>query len=120
MRIYPRTKFADKNNIPQQMEHIMSEIEEFRRAWAMACYQKGKDPEKLAHALREMAVEAHDMGQSVNTLLHIIQRDHPELDVWGERLRAMTEKNRARNYYAEGGSTDGSNADDTRQASPVR
>lgn len=115
-KLYPRTRFADENNIPQQVEHIMTEIEEFRRAWALACYQKyeSKDPEKLAHALREMAVEAHDIGQSVNTLLRILQKEHPELDVWGERFEAMLAKNDARGYYPKGACTDGGSADNPR------
>lgn len=99
---YPRTKFADENDIIKQVRHIESEINEFVEAWALAHHYKYTmvKPERSEHFLNEMVMEAQDIIQSAFTLVDIIARLHPELDAWSF-VEKMIEKNQERDYYSE-------------------
>lgn len=98
---YPRAKFADTNNIPEQFRHIKSEVKEFQEAWVMYCYHKFEtgDQKKMAQALNKMILEAHDMIQSAVTMVDVIEREHPG-QAWSAR-EEMIQKNDVRGYYGE-------------------
>lgn len=98
---YPKIKFADTNNIPEQLIHVKSEMEEFQNAWVMYCYHKFEtgNKEKMEQALKAMILEAHDMVQSAVTMVDVLERKHPG-QAWSAR-EEMIKKNDVRGYHGE-------------------
>lgn len=102
MRQYPRTKFADENQVATQVSHVLSEVEEFRRArWdGLVMLARTNNQALIDAKAKEFILEAHDIIQSAYTLMDILEREYPG-QAWSA-LPEMIEKNRARGYYGEG------------------
>lgn len=96
---YPKIRFADTNNIPEQFIHVKSEVEEFRKAWVMYCYHKFQsgDKTKMEKALHDMILEAHDMIQTTVTMMDVLERLYPG-QAWSVR-QEMIGKNDVRGYH---------------------
>lgn len=102
MRIYPQTKWSDTATSKEQYLHIREEYHEAERA-------------RLFESQNRLDEEISDLEHSIQTYWDCRAREGADVDAIRQKV---IEKNRVRSYYAEGGCTDGGNADDTRQASP--
>jgi len=77
---FPAVKFANKNTIKQQEEHIRSEFFEFY-------YESNKD---------KKIEEAIDLYHSLETLFRILEQQGIAINIAFEQVRL---KNEARGYY---------------------
>ena len=84
--VFPRTKFADENDINKQAYHAGTEVGEVINA-----YQNKEGLERYAE-------EICDLIHSAETLLHILAEKHG-VDVAAIQ-RQVVEKNRGRGYYS--------------------
>lgn len=84
---FPRTKFADKNAIGLQVEHVSAEAQEANEAISWSCKSMFDDT----------ALELMDTIHSAETALFILAEKHGVN--LSEVKRKVIEKNQARGYY---------------------
>ena len=83
--LFPVTKFASRNTILEQLDHLQSEINEVREA-----VESGD--------LKSASLELVDVQQSADTALHILLR--MGIDSYSAYTE-VTIKNARRGYYAD-------------------
>jgi NTP pyrophosphatase (non-canonical NTP hydrolase) len=82
---FPRTTFADKNGLWEQLNHIQSELKELFDAY-------------FNEPSGRVAEEAVDLVHSVETLLHILEERYGvNVDYVRDHVKA---KNQTRGYYS--------------------
>jgi len=89
---FPKTIFVEKNTFYQQIEHLLSEAEELRKAYE-ACKKEGSS----VHDHRNLYEEFYDVGHSFETGCRILDKKSPAINSDG--IFYTTAKNHAREYY---------------------
>lgn len=80
---FPRTIFADKNCLYDQLQHIQSELKEVEEAY-------------LTEPVERVAEELVDLYISIETAFHIIEDQYIQI---GPVMEKVLEKNLRRGYY---------------------
>jgi len=92
--LFPKTIFAEKNDINAQLDHLFSEMDEIRHEWI--------EQECLPRSERNydhLANELVDIQHSADTALRILQEKYGA-DAYGAYGR-VTVNNTKRGYYGE-------------------
>lgn len=93
---FPEAKFAKSNNVYKQFLHLRSELFEVQTE-INTLRMIGEAKEKLSQAERVIE-ECFDIQHSAETLIRVIQREYPGIDV--ESIgRDVIRKNAERGYY---------------------
>lgn len=88
LMLFPKTIFVKQNNFLDQLDHLQSEIEEVREAFAQGDFDAAAD-------------ELVDVQQSADTGLHILLEQHEATS--HDAYTRVSVKNAARGYYAAPG-----------------
>lgn len=92
--LFPRTIFADKNDIAAQLNHLNSEMHEVVKAWGES---EGTPPGSEEY--NRLCDELVDIQHSADTALMILQEKYGA-DAYGAYGR-VTRNNAKRGYYGE-------------------
>jgi hypothetical protein len=89
---FPKTIFVDTNTAGEQLEHVLSEVDEVVEAFEIADSLDGLDG--ISHINDELA----DLTHSLETMWRILEAEHGQ-DYVQAIFAKVEAKNRARGYY---------------------